>query len=304
MQPVLVIQKASSKKLISCDLFLQNQNSITTRRTYATELKLFAGFVRKEVQDVTISDVLDFKTHLESQGLMPATIVKKLRSIGALFKFLYGQGMIERDPMTGLKLPKVRNETAKDILSLAESNHLIASIETDTLRGKRDKAITALLLINGLRVCEIVRANITDLARREDCWVLRVHGKCAKDADTRIRDDVYRVIKAYLDTRGDAGASEPLFIGTTHRSGLRMTTRTVQYMIKDRLSAIGIQREGVTTHSLRHSAITHLIRAGASLLNTQEFARHSNPQTTMRYIHMEDTITKHAVMLNPIVVQG
>ena len=251
-----------------------------------------------------IQDMLDFKDHLESQGLMPATIVKKLRAVGALFKFLYGQGLIERNPMAGLKLPKVKNETSKDILSLAESNRLIASIDTATLRGKRDKAIAALFLINGLRVCEIVRANVGDLVRREDCWVLRVHGKGAKDADTRIRDDVYSVIKAYLDARGAIEAQSPLFLGTTHRSGQRMTTRTVQYMVKDRMSAIGVDRHNVTTHSLRHSAITHLIRAGASLMDTQEFARHSSPTVTMRYIHQEDKIRKHAVMLNPIAVQA
>lgn len=302
MQSIVVITQAPERTQ-GFDLFLQNQTCTTTRTTYASEVRLFAAFVCKRVQDVTIGDMLTYKAHLESQGLMPATIVKKLRSVGALFKFLHGQGLIERNPMAGVKMLRIKNENTKDILSLAESNRLIASIATDTLRGKRDKAITALLLINGLRVCEIVRANVGDLVRREDCWVMRVHGKCSKEADTRIREDVYNVIQSYLDARGIAGADEPLFLGTTHRSGLRMTTRTVQYMIKVRMCAIGIQREGVTTHSLRHSAITHLIRAGASLLDTQEFARHSNPQTTMRYIHNEDAIRKHAVMLNPIVVQ-
>ena len=284
------------------NLFLQNQTCVNTRKTYATELRLFAAFVVKGVGEVGMDDMLDYKDHLEAQGLMPATIVKKLRAIGALLKFLYGQGLIERNPMAGLKLPKVTNETSKDILSLAESNHLIASIETFTLRGKRDKAIAALFLINGLRVCEIVRANLQDLVRREECWVLRVHGKGAKDADTRIRDDVYNVIKGYLDARGSTKAHEPLFLGTTHRSGSRMTTRTVQYMVKDRMKAMGVDRANVTTHSLRHSAITHLIRAGASLIDTQEFARHSSPTVTMRYIHQEDKIRKHAVMLNPIQV--
>jgi len=284
------------------NLFLQNQTCVNTRKTYATELRLFASFVKKGVREVGIDDMLDYKDHLEAQGLMPATVVKKLRAVGALLKFLHGQGLIERNPMAGLKLPRVTNETSKDILSLAESNHLIASIETSTLRGKRDKAITALFLINGLRVCEIVRANVGDLVRREECWVLRVHGKGAKDADTRIRDDVYSVIKDYLDARGSIQANEPLFLGTTHRSGSRMTTRTVQYMVKDRMKAMGVDRANVTTHSLRHSAITHLIRAGASLIDTQEFARHSSPTVTMRYVHQEDKIRKHAVMMNPIAV--
>jgi site-specific recombinase XerD len=192
----------------------------------------------------------------------------------------------------------VQNETTKDILSLCESNRLIASIDTSKIRGKRDKAIMALFLINGLRVCEIVRANVCDLVKRDECWVLRVHGKGNKEADTRIREDTYRVISAYLDARGSVASQEPLFIGTNHRAGQRLTTRAVQYMVKDRLYAIGVCRENVTCHSLRHSAISHLIRAGATLLDTQEFARHSSPSTTLRYIHNEDKIKKHAVLPN------
>jgi site-specific recombinase XerC len=161
----------------------------------------------------------------------------------------------------------------------------------------------ALFLINGLRVCEIVRANVCDLVKRDECWVLRVHGKGNKEADTRIREDTYRVISAYLDARGSVASQEPLFIGTNHRAGQRLTTRAVQYMVKDRLYAIGVCRENVTCHSLRHSAISHLIRAGATLLDTQEFARHSSPSTTLRYIHNGDKIKKHAVLLNPITIQ-
>lgn len=284
-------------------LFLQNQTCISTRKTYATELRLFAAFAGKGVGEIGIQDMLNYKDHLESQGLTAATVVKKLRAIGALLKFLHGQGLIERNPMAGLKLPKVNNETSKDILSLAESNRLIASIDTTTLIGKRDKAIAALFLVNGLRVCEVVRANVGDMVHREDCWVMRVHGKCAKEADTRIRQDVYNVIRAYLDARGTVASGEPLFLGTTHRSGNRLTTRTVQYMIKDRMKEIGVDRANVTTHSLRHSAITHLIRAGATLIEVQSFARHQSPTVTMSYVHLEDKIKKHAVMLNPIMCQ-
>lgn len=303
MSKALIIP--SAKAFSPFDLFLRNQTSLSTRRTYATELKLFAVFVKKGVQDVTISDVLDYKAHLESTGLQAVTIVKKLRSVGSLFKFLHGQNLIPRNPMTGLRLPKIRQETvSKDILSLVESNRLMASIDTSTLKGKRDKAMIALALVNAWRCIELCRANVGDLSKRDDCWVMRVHGKCGKEVDVRIRDDVYVAIKDYLDARGELAADAPLFIGVNHRSGKRMSTRTVQLMVRDRLKGIGADRPNICVHTLRHSSLSQLIRAGASLLDAQTLARHSSPSTTMVYITRENVIKNHPVLLNPIVVQN
>ena len=122
-------------------------------------------------------------------------------------------------------------------------------------------------------------------------------------ADTRIRDDVYATIRAYLDTREPIRDFDPLFIGTTHRSGPRMIRRTIQHMVKTRLQQIGVSRPHVSTHSLRHSSITHLINGGATLIAAQDFARHSNPATTQRYFHNLDRMKKHPVLNQPIHVE-
>lgn len=141
-----------------------------------------------------------------------------------------------------------------------------------------------------------------DLIQTEGCLVLRVRGKGGKNIDTRIRDDVREVIQAYVGTRGTLQEKESLFIGTTHRAKDRITRRNVQYMVKVRLKRLGIDRPHVSTHSLRHSSITHLINGGASLIAAQDFARHSNPATTQRYFHNLDRLKNHAVLVQPIHV--
>lgn len=282
--------------------FIRNQSCFNTKRDYRAEIELFYRTVGKKASEVTLADILAYKENLVTRGLKPATIAKKLTVLRRLFTFLYEQGVIPINPSAGVKLPKVSNETTREILSLAECNHFITSIDSSKILGKRDKAVVALLLVNGLRVCEIVRANIGDLVQSDGCWVLRVHGKGGKLADTRIRDDVYTVLRRYLDTRNDAQETDPLFMGTTHRAKDRMARRSVQYMVKTRLKKLGINHPHVSTHSLRHSSITHLINGGASLIAAQEFARHSNPVTTQRYFHNLDRIKNHAVLVQPIQV--
>jgi site-specific recombinase XerD len=283
--------------------FIRNQSCFNTKRDYRAEIELFYRTVGKKASEVTLADILSYKENLDARGLKPATIAKKLTVLRRLFTFLYEQGVIPINPSAGVKLPKVSNETTREILSLAECNHLIASIDSSKILGKRDKAVVALLLVNGLRVCEIVRANVGDLVQSDGCWVLRVHGKGGKLADTRIRDDVYTVLRAYLDARKDAQESDPLFMGTTHRAKERLARRSVQYMVKTRLKRLGINHPHVSTHSLRHSSITHLINGGASLIAAQEFARHSNPTTTQRYFHNLERIRNHAVLVQPIQVR-
>ncbi len=282
--------------------FIKNQSCFNTKHNYRMEIALFYRSLGKRAADVSLHDLLGYKDLLEERGLKPITIAKKLTVLRRLFTFLYEQGVNPTNPSAGLKLPKVSNETTREILSLAECNRLLASIETKTIRGKRDKAIIALLLINGLRVCEIARANVGDLVRTEGCWVLRVRGKGGKTIDTRIRDDVRVVIQAYLKTRGKVQEKDSLFVGTTHRAKDRIARRNVQHMVKVRLKNLGINHPHVSTHSLRHSSITHLINSGATLIAAQDFARHVNPATTQRYFHNLERLKNHAVMMQPIRV--
>ncbi len=296
----LPIREPSVSEILS---FIRNQSCFNTKRDYRAEISMFYRTVGKRAADVSLRDLLGYRESLEARELKPITVSKKLTVLRRLFTFLYEQGVIPTNPSAGLKLPKVSNETTREILSLADCNRLLASIETETVRGKRDKAIMALLLINGLRVCEIARANVGDLVQTESCWVLRVRGKGGKTIDTRIRDDVRGVIQAYLKTRGRIEEGGSLFVGTTHRAKDRIARRNVQHMVKERLQRLGIDRPHISTHSLRHSSITHLINGGATLIAAQDFARHANPATTQLYFHNLERLKNHAVMMQPIHVQ-
>lgn len=282
--------------------FIANQGCENSRQTYAQEVSLFYRKTGKKASEVTLHDLIAYKEALTERGLKAATIAKKLTVLRRLFTFFYEQGVIPTNPSAGLKLPRVSSETTRGILSLAECNGFLSSIEIGTLQGKRDKAICALLLVNGLRLCEITRANIGDLTQVDGYCVLRVRGKGSKNIDVRIREDVYEVIQSYIAARNEVDADAPLFVGTTHRAKVRLARRSVQHMIRNRLNTLGIQRRGISVHSFRHSSITHLINSGASLIAAQDFARHSSPSTTQAYYHNLERLKNSAVMMQPVRV--
>ena len=72
-------------------------------------------------------------------------------------------------------------------------------------------------------------------------------------------------------------------------------TRRIDHYLKK----ADLKREGISGHSLRHTAITWPILAGASLVQAMELARHADPRTRKRYFHNLDKLREHAVNLSP-----
>ena len=50
----------------------------------------------------------------------------------------------------------------------------------------------------------------------------------------------------------------------------------------------------LSPHSLRHSAITFALDAGAALRDVQDYAGHKDPRTTRRYDHARDSLDRNA----------
>ncbi|MFO7779277.1 MAG: tyrosine-type recombinase/integrase [Nitriliruptoraceae bacterium] len=72
-----------------------------------------------------------------------------------------------------------------------------------------------------------------------------------------------------------------------------MTRNNVAAAVATLAARAGIQRR-MTPHALRHAAITAALNAGAHLRDVQDFARHADPKTTMRYDRNRHSLDRHA----------
>ena len=153
------------------------------------------------------------------------------------------------------------------------------------------------MLHTGVRDVEAMRANKGDLGTSGGHEVLRIRGKGRDEADefVKISPALDRDIRAYLKMRGSLEASAPLFASCAPRNrGGRLTTRSISRIVKDALRGIGIDDPRYTAHSLRHSAITFALLAGAELEDAQAMARHADISTTMIYSHHVDRLANAA----------
>ena len=212
-------------------------------------------------------------------------------SLRKLYKFLEKKGI--KNLASDLKSVKTTRQPKKDPLTKEQALELLRSIDRTTEEGLRDYAIIQLLLRAGLRTIELERANIEDLRTLGSKQVLQVQGKGHKEKDdfVKLTKKPYNAIMEYLSVRKDAKPNDPLFTSLSDRSrGQRLKTRSLRGIVKKRLKAININTDRITTHSLRHSAITFALLGGATIQEAQALARHERIDTTLIYAHNLDKL--------------
>jgi integrase/recombinase XerD len=262
--------------------------------TYRKALKQFRDYLSaKQIGEPTRQDILNYRSFL-MERYTPCTVSSYLTPVKGLYQFLEAEN-VTKDITRGIKGAKHQNGFKKDALTIEQAKDLLGDIDTSTLDGKRNYALVNLLIRTGLRTVEVERANIEDIRQQGGEALLYIQGKGrdSKDAFVLLTEAALKPIRAYLKLRGKADQKDPLFISHSDRNnGGRLTTRSISRIVKESLRDAGIDSERLTAHSLRHSAVTFSLLAGASIQETQSLARHKNINTTMIYAHNIDRIKK------------
>jgi integrase/recombinase XerD len=258
-----------------------------SKETYRRALKQFFSFMSNKSIELSGNDILDYKKFLDSQGLSAYTITAYLVVVRRFFTWTESKKIYPNIAKTikGMKSPK---GFRKENLSNQQIARVLKGINQSTLQGKRDFAIINLLLRTGLRTIEIQRADIGDIAKRIDeaKFYIQGKGRDAKDEYVVLTYTSLKPILTYLEARGQADKSAPLFASISDRNnGNRMTTRSISRLIKNALLKADIDDKRLTAHSLRHTAITNALKGGASLQEVKTMARHANINTTLIYSH-------------------
>ena len=268
----------------------------STKETYLKGVKVFLEWCTlNNISEVTHATLIQYKEDLVAQNKKSATISMYMTALKKLYKYLETKGI--KNIASDLKGAKQKRNYSKDPLTLDQAKDLLNSIDRTTKEGKRNYALIHLLLTTGLRTIEIERANIEDIRNVANNSVLYVMGKGrdTKDEYVKLTYETLKAINEYLDTRKIKSDKEPLFISLSDRTnGQRLKTRSIRDIIKTAYKKIGINNDKITTHSLRHTAITLSLLGGTPLQEVQQMARHSNINTTMIYAHNLKRIESHA----------
>ncbi|GIX08050.1 MAG: integrase [Candidatus Poribacteria bacterium] len=162
-------------------------------------------------------------------------------------------------------------------LTQDEMRRLLNAIPTNTLQGKRDKALFYLAYRHGLRASEVGLLLRDDL----DFKRLRITIRRLKNGhggSYPLAPELARLLKAYLRARKDD--SPYLFISNR---GTPIHRTTLHVLMRKYGALAGIPESKRHFHCLRHSAGTHFLEATGDIAFVQDWLGHRKIQSTQVY---------------------
>lgn len=268
------------------DSFIASQDiKESSKMLYRRTLKQYFNWIDKRgylLSEIARPQLLEYKDSLLSSGMSSLTVGSYITSVRRFYEWAEANKYYP-NVAKGIKTPKRKQQFKKQPLRPDQATALIEYFQGKALR---DYAIVNLLLRTGLRTIEVTRATVGDITYKGSQRVLLVQGKGRDEKDNFVllTDKAYKPIEAYLATRGKLTGSDPLFTSTSNNSqGESLNTRSISFMAKEGLKAIGLSERAFTAHSLRHTTAVNILRAGGSLETAQFTLRHSNPATTQIY---------------------
>ena len=268
-----------------------------TLRNYRIDLEQFYDHIappdsegnRRKVEIHAIDNltIRDFMATLYDLKKKKSSIHRKVAALRTFFNYLCREGILELNPAKLVASPRVER-TLPNHLNIEQMIRFIETPDTETVLGKRDRAILELLYASGLRVSELVNLNLADIDFSN--MSVRVKGKGRKERIVPFGEHAKQALQAYLSVRGellveaDPEKADPLAVFMNYQ-GTRITTRSVGRMV-DKYVKICADIHHISPHSVRHSFATHLLDAGADLRVIQEMLGHVRLSTTQQYTHV------------------
>ena len=290
----LVINASADLELINAhrlaelvDSFIASQDiKQNSKMLYRRTLRQYFLWIDKKgysLKNITRVELLSYKEELLHSGMSSLTVGSYISSVRRFYEWAEANKFYP-NIAKGIKTPKRVQQFKKQPLLPEQATALLNYYEA---KAQRDFAIINLLLRTGLRTIEVIRANIGDITFKGSQRVLLIQGKGRDEKDNFVllTDKAYKPIADYLINRADNTSTAPLFTSTSNNStGERLSTRTISFIAKEGLKAIGLDERSFTAHSLRHTGGTNVLRTTGDLEQTRLFMRHSNPATTLLYV--------------------
>lgn len=282
-------QGASTSLDESIQSFLDNlavKRSEHTVRSYGSDLAQLSNFLKGEFR----LDTNALRGYLRQYAPTPLTRARKLSTLRTFVKFLKRTGFLDHDPTESLEAP-IRRRRLPKALNQDQTQELLD--QPDEGRSPlRDRALLELMYAAGVRASEVVGVNVRDLDLSDQS--LRVHGKGNKERIVLFGSTCASAIRDYLaGERTAPKQGDALF---TNDQGARLTTRTVQNVVKRWAKRVGLPPT-TSPHTLRHSFATHMLDGGADLKSVQQLLGHESLATTQIYTHVSVERLREAVVL-------
>lgn len=274
--------------------YLKNEKKMSpnTLEAYFRDVREFIAFEGErgntKPEEVTSTDIIAFLNSRKNMGKSSATVNRKLASVRAFFNFLMEDGLLTSNPTTGIRSPRIEKKEI-EYLSLEEIDKLITAPDS-SVRGVRDRAILEVLYATGIRVTELIEADVEDINLR--MGFITCAGEHSKARIVPLGRPARVALESYIyDARDKLLKSDPeetaLFV---NYCGRRITRQGLWKILREYGVKAGINRN-LTPNIIRNSFAVHMLQNGADLKSIQELMGHEDIAATQAYL----AVTKNRI---------
>src|SRR5450755_498065 len=175
MTDLIAIQKIAGWEKLKT-LVLDSVSSPITKRVYNMALDEFMVWFRQEPRPgFTKATVSAWRASLEARGLGSSSIIIRMSAIRKLAGEAADNGLIAPELAAGIARVKSVKSTGIRVgnwLSLRQAQALLSAPDVATVKGLRDRAITAILLGCGLRRSEVAAVTFNHIQQRDGRWCI------------------------------------------------------------------------------------------------------------------------------------
>lgn len=268
-------------------LALDAVSSPLTRAMYDRALREFFRWWEAEGRpSFSRATVQAHRVYLETQGYSASTINQRLAAIRKLAVEAADNNLLPLDQAAAIARVKgVRRSGVRigNWLSENQAEQLINAPTPDSMKGKRDRAMLALLVGCGLRRRELTRLRIEDIQQREGRWVLvDLEGKHGRIRSVPVPSWVKAAVDEWLVSVGFASGSVFCAID---RHGNILHRSISEQAILDNVRQYGKQVGlDIRPHDLRRTCAKLCRSRGGDLEQIQLLLGHSSLKVTEQYL--------------------
>lgn len=297
--PMILASETPSSHQRFLEFFTANIQNPNTRKAYMRAALDFMDWcAERSITSLPAVQPVHVAAWVEDLGQSRSVPTVKLRlaAIRHLFDWMVTGQVMPSNPAHAVRGPSYSTKKGKTpVLSPEEARHLLASIPTDTISGKRDRALIGLMTYSFARIGAALSMEVRDVfVQNRRLWV-RLREKGGKNHEM----PCHHSLEAYLDDYMEAAGlrdhpRSPLFqtigrgAGTLSESPLPQANAYA--MIQRRAKAAGIDTV-VCCHTFRATGITAYLKNGGTLEKAANMANHASTRTTQLYDRRSDEVS-------------
>jgi len=267
-----------------------------TRSAYRVAWRAFLTFCSERQLELEAVKAYHVGAWLDRHTGSRSTQRQHLAAVRLLFDHLIMRGVVEYNPAARAKPPRLVRETSHTpVFEEAEIVTFLESINVNSVKDIRDKAIFCVLLYSWCRVSALIKLTVADYYERAGQRWLRFQEKRGKEHEVPVHSKAKEAIDLWLEVSClTSSPSVPLFPAFgKNRETIELKhldRRSILKLVEKRASASGITKR-VCCHSFRATGITEYMNSGGIIEIAQQIAGHKSSSTTRIYDRSRDRLT-------------